>query len=1166
MPELTGQQHAAVYRRGTSVVLSSGAGCGKTHVLTQRYLSHLRLDGAEVGQVVAITFTERAARQMRLRIRKEVLAQLEAATEAEGGRWEQHLRGLETAQISTIHAFCAALLRQHAVEAGLDPRFDVLEDYLATNLEAEALTDCLQGLLTADHAARDDLHALVVHYGWKPTVEAIRHVMRSGEASAQAGWLARSDAEILEQWQRYARADLLPRYLRYLTIASPRIARCLWLLRTTPCLGPKMAANVGRLLEETPRLAEAGDLAGAVDRLLEAARVAGTERDKAWASAEVYEKVKDGLESFRKELPDRLALFLDAAADQEQAAVARRFVRVAQEATAAYRQLKRRHGVLDFQDLLVRARDLLRDNQDVRERLHRRFRFLLIDELQDTDPVQMELVAWLCGAGLTEGKLFAVGDHSQSIYRFRGADVQQFQELRRRMPPEGQLGLTVNFRSQPAILDFVNALLGPGPASGLEAYEPLQPHHAQLNPEACVEFLWSPRGDKENVTEARRTEADAIARRIRAMIERGERLVAEDSAGKRALRPVTAGDIVLLFRAMSNVELYETALRAHGLDYYLVGGRAFFAQQEIYDLLNLLRALDNPQDAICLAGTLRSPFCCLSDEALFVLSRHPEGIWAGLHDSDTCARLPAEQGPRAEQARHNLDRWRSLKDRLPIARLLGEVFADSAYDAATQFEFLGDRKLANLWKLVDQARTFDRSGLFGLAEFIGRLGDLVRSQPREEQAATQPENADVVRLMTIHQAKGLEFPVVILPDLAATVGGSHLPVAHWDACLGCVVRPPLDDPPPFSDFAWKLWQAGEEVEGWREDLRTLYVGCTRAEDYLILSASLPEDYSPQSAWMLTLAERFDLRTGRCLLMGIEPARVPKVMVGSGSEGEPAAPARPIRAGAAGSPAPSARHIEPAPERAPRIFTVAELEALLAGLTPSPVSWQWDAEDGSDRAAWQRPGERIMAALDGPAALRDRLLRSVLEGWDVRDAEGWRPLLAQAIAALSRPEAAAEMRADLERVLARFAESEMARQLAAARVCYREIEFLLPLASSDIAALVRGQIDCLWQDHDGNWHLLAYTTEPVRAKERAQDWQRRKVGLVLGALAVQQQMAGWPRTVSRYYLDDGVVVCREGSRLQHRQVLRKVNLAIAKGGRQDELCSGGAAAASPLEYR
>ena len=181
-----------------------------------------------------------------------------------------------------------------------------------------------------------------------------------------------------------------------------------------------------------------------------------------------------------------------------------------------------------------------------------------------------------------------------------------------------------------------------------------------------------------------------------------------------------------------------------------------------------------PQDGVSLAGVLRSPFCCVSDEALFVIGRGRDGLWAGLCDESTDARLPADQREPVARARRHLQRWRGLKDRLPIARLLGAVFADSGYDAATQFESLGDRKLANLWKLQDLARTFDRSGLFGLAEFIARLGDLVGNQAREEQAATQFETADVVRLMTIHQAKGLEFPVVIVPDLAAVGHGGGI--------------------------------------------------------------------------------------------------------------------------------------------------------------------------------------------------------------------------------------------------------------------------------------------------------------------------------------------------------------------------------------------------------
>src|SRR5262249_38845668 len=404
-----------------------------------------------------------------------------------------------------------------------------------------------------------------------------------------------------------------------------------------------------------------------------------------------------------------------------------RFLRVALTVVDNYQQRKAQAGVVDFQDLLVLVRDLLREEAEVRDSLRRRYAYLLLDEMQDTDPVQMELVELLCGVGLGAGKLFAVGDSKQSIYRFRGAEVALFDRLRSKVPDDGRLQLNRNYRSQPGILHFVNALC----SLRFPAYVPLESHHPDKYSGVCVEFLWSvptstrETDDKESVSDIRAREADAIARRIAELIAAPQPLILEDEV----LRRVKPGDVVLLFRSMSNVAIYEAALRRHGLDYYLVGGRAFFAQQEIYDLLNLLKALENPGDSIALAGTLRSPFGCLSDDALLLLAIHDDGLWAGLHDPDRVARLPDDQRPRAVRIRELLNKWRQQKARLPIARLIGLVFADTGYDAAMQFEFLGDRKLANLWKLIDLARAFDRSGMFGLAEFIARLGELVKTQP-----------------------------------------------------------------------------------------------------------------------------------------------------------------------------------------------------------------------------------------------------------------------------------------------------------------------------------------------------------------------------------------------------------------------------------------------------
>src|SRR5262249_45552121 len=197
----------------------------------------------------------------------------------------------------------------------------------------------------------------------------------------------------------------------------------------------------------------------------------------------------------------------------------------------------------------------------------------------------------------------------------------------------------------------------------------------------------------------------------------------------------------------------------------------------------------------------------------------------------------------------------------------------------------------NRWRLTELARAFDRTGLFGLAEFVARLDDLVASQPREEQAASQPENADVVRLMTIHQAKGLEFPVVVIPDFGAETGSTLSPPVAWDARLGCVPRPPSDeDVPPFPEFAWRAYRAAEELQEWHEDLRTLYVACTRPRDYLVLSAALELGQKARGPWMQTLFHRFDLTTGTCLAADVRAEQRPSVRV-SDPPPEPAPPER-----------------------------------------------------------------------------------------------------------------------------------------------------------------------------------------------------------------------------------------------------------------------------------
>ncbi len=330
----------------------------------------------------------------------------------------------------------------------------------------------------------------------------------------------------------------------------------------------------------------------------------------------------------------------------------------------------------------------------------------------------------------------------------------------------------------------------------------------------------------------------------------------------------------MLFRAMTDLWPYESALADEGFDYHTIGGSAFYAQQEVHDVINLLSVVEDPFDEIAMAGALRSPFFGVSDEGLFRLATSfgEGGLAAGLLRLDDLAGLSPTDRRRAARALELLSRWRSMKDHVPMARLVARVLDESGFEAAVVCEFLGERKLANTRKIVRLARDFDRQGGFTLADFVAKLRTDLENEPREEQAATTDESGSSIRLMSIHQAKGLEFPIVVLPDLArASSARSPLVAFHPD--LGLVVRPPQPAPaqdestadPTAGGFAWQAYLTLEKADDEQESLRLFYVAATRARDALILSSGLGPDEPVRStsAAMRLLDERFDRLTGAC---------------------------------------------------------------------------------------------------------------------------------------------------------------------------------------------------------------------------------------------------------------------------------------------------------------
>ena len=900
MSEWTEQQREAISRRNTSVVLSAGAGCGKTFVLTQRYISHLESDGVTPRQMVAITFTERAAREMRDRIRRELRQRWRQSWQQNNplilARWQALLLELEQAQITTIHAFCSALLRRYAIPAGLDPSFTVLDELQAVTWQQEHIREALPRLLFHPNApATESLHQLLHYFSYSEVLQAIEGLLAQEDCPAWEAWCQRSPEALAEFWREQA-GHLRSQWVRHLRRADPRwvaLERLLPRLALHSNSLGRLAQTLRQLLEELSQPTATRDT---LRCLHEAARIQGIPR-KDWPDDTLKEQTKTILKDFRDALDRHAEVFDPQLWQTEEAGIiqaaqlSRHWLRVALWVAKDAHQRKSQDDALSFQDLLLRCRDLIRDHLNIRSELQAQYRFLLLDELQDTDPVQMELIELLCGDQLTTGKLFAVGDYKQSIYRFRGAEVNLFLQLRRRMPSDGRLDLTRNFRSHAGVLRFVNALF----CQHLSEYVPLEAHRSVEGDEVPVELLWvvpavtdrsegeeggddGKEGEEQEgpARQRRRLEAVAVARRIQELLaDPTPRLWSRESQPRR-LRP---RDIVLLFRAMTHVDIYEAALQDAGIDYYLVGGWAFFAQQEIYDILNVVRAIENPHDSIPLAGALRSPLLQVSDNSLALLARHRDGLWGGLRDAAWHQQLPVEEQEVVRRAARLLQQWQRQKDRLPLARLLGQIVADTAYDAALQFEPLGERKLANLWKILDLARDFEQGGLFGLHEFADRLQDLIARQPKEEQAATVPEEADVVRLMSIHQSKGLEFPVVFLPDLAGARRSGWTAPVRWHRTLGCLVQlpgewkmlPDGEETPPFSPLPYQLGQRWDMLADTEEEWRIFYVACTRAADRLILSATLQRSLEPHEAtlplqhnpWTLLLEDRFDLIHGLC---------------------------------------------------------------------------------------------------------------------------------------------------------------------------------------------------------------------------------------------------------------------------------------------------------------
>jgi ATP-dependent exoDNAse (exonuclease V) beta subunit len=826
---------------GETMAVEAAAGTGKTSELVRRLVAVLAEGHGTVQTVVAVTFTEKAAGELKLRLR----AALEEARQATPPGTPHHtnvteaLAHLEEARVSTIHGFCNDLLHERPVEALVDPRFRVLAESEAQALYRRAFDRWLEEALEApSEGVRRALRRVSKRDDGDP-VERLRG----------AGWALAEWRDFRAPWRREAfpREAAIDSLVERLHGFVGLLGACtkpmdnfygdMWLAR-------RISDDVRVSEPLTPRdhdrlEAALVDLAGSWQfknprRGSERNYGAGATRDEI---REAHGRLLADLQDFARRSDADLAALLQTEL---------------RETVDRYEALKARSGCLDFLDLLLKTRDLVRDRPEVRAELQRAFTHIFVDEFQDTDPLQAEVLMLLAGKDPSvarwrdvvpaPGKLFVVGDPKQSIYRFRRADVGIYQEVKALLRERGAtvLALTSNFRAVPSLQRLVNAAFA---SHMVEDHETLQAGYVRLTPyraeragQPSVVALPVPRPYGQwGMTKAAIAESlpDAVGAFVRWLVEEsGWKVTERDRPGEEL--PVAARHVCVLFRRFSQwgadvTRPYVEALESRGIPHMLVGGKSFHLREEVESLRTALVAIEWPDDELAVYGTLRGPLFAVGDEALLeyrerVGRLHPFRVREPGPGEPAASHL----GPVAEALGllRELHRRRNFR---PVEETIEALLAATRAHAAFILRPSGEQALANVLRTAELARAWEASGGISFRGFVEQL-----QQEAEGEAPEAPiveEGSEGVRIMTVHRAKGLEFPVVILTDITANVAAAN-PGRWVDTDRGlCAVRL----------GGWSPWDLldHEDTEVARdraEGVRVAYVAATRARDLLVVPA------------------------------------------------------------------------------------------------------------------------------------------------------------------------------------------------------------------------------------------------------------------------------------------------------------------------------------------
>jgi ATP-dependent helicase/nuclease subunit A len=1085
---LTPEQERAVARRDRSLMVRAGAGTGKTTVLVERFVQAVVDDGAPVEGILAITFTEKAAAEMKARVRRRFL---------ELGRREE-ARAAEGAWISTIHGFCSRVLRAHALSAGIDPAFRVLDE-----LEAERVAaDAFDGALGAFMGEGEDPQRLEMVAAYTP--DRLRDMVRTAHARLRSRGERRPRLEeaqhpvvttqpaALEAAAQAALDELggVP-VSASVTTASKAVERCLSILRRLPD--------------------------GALAEPAELDKLSFPGRSKVLCSS-VCDSYREALAEYvalctaRREYLDHtmLRVLLDLYGER-------------------YEEGKRRRSGLDFEDLELIARDLLSSHAGLREQYAERFVHVLVDEFQDTNPLQNELLEQL-----GRDNLFRVGDERQSIYGFRHADVEVFRGHWEQAAGDGRAeSVTVNFRSRGEVLDAIDLAF----ERTWEDFEPLReaPGSREAAPalDPCVELLVTDRSKKRwdealgtgdpfgqamrTATPWRAAEARLLARRIEEISRNGG---------------FEWRDVVVLLRATTHMAHYERALEERGIPTHVVGGRGYWSQQQVADLRHWLSALANPLDELAVYSVLASPLAGLSLDAVALIGLEARAAgrdpWWALREA--LGRPDASGGPAG--VRHEASDIRTERDEPPLAELLPpadrrraasfvalfeterqaapqvslETLIDRAvtrtgYDTHILSLPAGGRRMANVRKLMRMAREFEADEGRDLRGFIDALAERDVLQSREGEAPLEAEALDAVRLMTVHRAKGLEFPVVCLADLGkdGREDDGSLRISD-DGSLG--LRLASIGGGSVDSAKLERIKAEQKTAGEAEERRIFYVAVTRAQQHLVLSGAMdleqlpePDELKEPMRWVLRgfcpsaaaagehTGVHEDEREGRRVRV-----RWHRLTPAGADELLPAADRAPARA----EPAPAGGVRQPelglAALPAPRALPVSRLS--YTGLEDyRRCSYRFYLEKALGLPRVDPPFAAEPLPETGIGALfRGTLVHQLLERLDFRrphvPSEGDVTALAESHGATL----SAEEIADLRGMVGRFAGSALRERIARARRVRTELPFaytLEPPGAGGRSVLVNGVVDVHAAEDGDGLLVVDYKSDALNGRDPAE---------------------------------------------------------------------------------